>query len=380
MKYLSPFLASLFVIVPAAAAWAQEPCGDTTCDQGYVCEKSEIAACPAIACAPDSECDIQCQAEVVEYCKPAPCTSDDQCGDGMVCHTTTHKSCQGATSAPCEAGRDCGVPEERVMEASCTEHTVSQCTPTWQLPCTSDESCGEGFTCEEREACGCSAGSAGSPSSGAGVDPVGSADLVAPDVPPDEPRGDDSKAAPPPGDAPEVAPARDESKPAPPPGDAPADVAPPRDECSCAPTGEFHCVVNHIDCEVDADCPEHWRCAVSSSGNCWADSDGNRGCSDTESRQCLPRAFDVASDARAEPAAGSASGSGEAVDDSALPPQANAGMGESLSESAGAVEPTSKQAAGCSVTSGAVKSGAGRGLSALLALALGAVVSRRRRA
>ena len=352
MKHLSPILVSLLAMAPLGSAWAEETCGDTICGKGYVCEQTEVSACPAIACAPDSECDILCEPKVSAYCKPAPCTSDDQCGDGMVCHTTSYQTCQGATSPACESGRDCGdLPVDGANDVACTEHTVSQCTPTWQLPCTSDESCGEGFSCVERESCGCSGSAPSSGGGGGSVDPEPAVDLVAPEPAPDEPTG--------------------------------ADGAPPvREECSCAPTGEFHCAMNHIDCEVDADCPENWRCQVSSSGTCWADSEGNRGCDESETRQCVPRAFDVAVDSRGE----LTSSNGNApdattgqVNDGAQPPQGNAGAGDqALPESAGAVEPTSKQAAGCSVASGVGGVGAAGGMAALLALAVGAVFGRRR--
>lgn len=322
MKRLNFSIVPLLLLVPGGLASAQEACGDTTCGQGYVCQREEVEICPAMTCAPESDCDVQlqCGTAVREYCSPAPCTNDEQCGDGMVCHTTTYDTCEGAATAQCPQGMDCG---DTADDVSCTQRTTSECTPTWQLPCTSDESCGEGFSCVERELCTCSAqpgASAAEP--GAAMDVAGDAAPVVPDA-----------------------------------------------DCNCLPSGQFHCVMNYIECELDSQCPDGWTCHVSSSGGCWRDSEGNHGCDITETRQCLPQAYDTA-------VGSSTDMTGRAV----RPPQGSseAALGNADSDS---LQGTSQQASGggCSLVASDSRRGASGGVVALLALALalGAVLRRR---
>jgi hypothetical protein len=122
-----------------AVARAGVACGDQTCPQRYECKAAPVA-CPDIACAPnDPDCAPPDCSGTVDTCVALACSSDSECGDGMVCYTSA---------------------------------SVSACVPKYLLPCQTEDDCGAGFTCDEEQACGCS-GSAGSgaPMADAGTPP-----------------------------------------------------------------------------------------------------------------------------------------------------------------------------------------------------------------
>jgi hypothetical protein len=176
-------------------------------------------------------------------CVPAACTSDADCGDGMVCHEWT-ETCPTVDCA-CPSDQpdcECEIP-------ACEPKSESYCTPKYVLPCTVAADCGTGFDCQQLESCGCS-GSAGT---GGGAEPA-PADAAKP-LPPDGGAG------------------------------APAsDPLPP--ECTCEPSGQFACVPREIPCADDSVCPAGWTCQNADSGTssgCFGD-----GCDAAPAPEPLP--------------------------------------------------------------------------------------------
>jgi len=280
-------LAGVFWLSAVGSAAAAEPCGDTSCPKGYACEEVP-AACPDIACAPGSECP-PCT-DTVLACVPQPCSSDSDCESDMVCLERTSSSCTGATDAPaCAPGESC--PEFAPEPVECTTETTTQCVPRWSLPCTTAASCGEGFSCVERESCGCS-GSSGGGSQGSGGAASGGATppsrpgaepapLPTEPVPPSDPDAPDSSDAADPKPVPDV----------PPSGAAPAPLPP---DCSCEPSGFKACVLDEVACDADSDCPSGWTCGDNPEGVCWASSDGSMGCEPGDPpKLCLPPYTDL---------------------------------------------------------------------------------------
>ncbi|HMA92637.1 MAG TPA: hypothetical protein VKP30_08120 [Polyangiaceae bacterium] len=254
-------------------AFADELCGDTTCQKGFVCQSYAIDKCspgaredvkpPAAtggttsrppvatdvgAAAPgDSNTEPVCESYTSYECVPAPCTVDTDCADGMVCHTYTTEMCSGTTTPACRAGDlECTVQPPEPPE--CTTTTNQQCVARYQLPCTVASDCGPGFTCEEQQTCWCSGSK---PRSGTAAD--GSEGSIAEPV-------------------------------------DPGSVDPP--ECGCAPTGTFQCRLQTIACGTDADCPSDLVCVENPSSACWASSDGTSGCTTPDpAKVCQPRYY-----------------------------------------------------------------------------------------
>lgn len=200
----------------STTALAEESCGDSTCPQGYTCEVAP-GACLAIFC--DGPGCAPCDPRPVEYCAPAACSSNADCGEGMLCaeHATT--VCEDATSPACAPGERCEVaPDER----NCTSETTFSCTPRWQLPCGVDADCGAGFTCEEQETCS------------------------TPAYPAD------------PGDREPASAASRESF-----------------EVTCEPSGVFACVAEPVECASSADCPADWTCSAVNDTVCTDAAGGN---------------------------------------------------------------------------------------------------------
>lgn len=157
-------------------------------------------------------------------CRPAPCTSDADCGS-MICYKQTVTTCAGGTTPvtdACRPGTTCVAPPPPVPE-TCTPTTTSLCTYRWALPCNADVDCGTGFLCKPSEMGMCSgggaAGSGGTASEGAGG---GTGTVVAPS-----------------------------------PVDA-APVAPPT--CTTIFSYPGHCQAKVTTCTADADCPSPWTC------------------------------------------------------------------------------------------------------------------------
>jgi hypothetical protein len=217
----------------ATRAAAQECDTDVDCADGLICKSygvQETCARPAIDCPEGQECPEPEPCEATEYkaCALPPCETDDDCPNGTVCHTETYERCStppsSAEPAPnCAPGEECVQPEPPPCEdPDCKEETMVQCeevttepacVPTWQLPCSADEDCGAGFTCEERVIESCSAGGSSTPSSGGGAD----------------------------------------GEPAP----QPEPVEP---ECTSEPSGEFACVITVTECSTSDDCAAGFTC------------------------------------------------------------------------------------------------------------------------
>jgi MYXO-CTERM domain-containing protein len=241
--------ATLGALAMAGQARA-EACGDNAdgCPKGFTCESYESGgACAAIdiACAPDDAAclekqkaaDAECNTEVVTYqqCEPADCTSDADCGDGMVCHESSYEECDGggADSIACAEGQECEIQKDPSAEKpTCTTTTTKTCTPKYALPCEDAADCGEGFTCEQYESCGCSGSAGGSVGSGGGTDPGVPAPVV--DAGVDAKEGALSEAV-----------------------DGSVD-----DGCECKvdETQPKHCEAEEIACDDASDCPDTWTC------------------------------------------------------------------------------------------------------------------------
>jgi len=337
-------LSALVLVLPRVASAAE--CEATTCPTGYECVET-IAPSPGLPCADGAECTPS-EPVIVPQCRPLPCTSDDDCAEGMKCVTQEVTECSGG-SAPCaDPGIDGGAPDcPEPQPEECEARTESACLPAYALPCTQASDCGPtGFTCEPVEECSCP----GSPGSGGTPMP-----------------GMDGGAA-------EPAPA--ESDPARPAADAGADPVP--SECTCTPTGESFCQVTTVACTeatVASDCPAGWTCRENPEGSCWSGPEGS-GCEPADPPMlCAPPYVDVVG-GRGE---GSDSGSGEVPagnpDGGTPPPKSGTGGTGPL---AAADDPAEPQAGGCSLRHApSPSSGA---LAALVLSALGLIVARRKRA
>jgi hypothetical protein len=208
---------------------------DLDCPLGTSCALTAVA-CPAIACADDNpDCPV-CDDTPVPYCAPAACESDDDCGDSMRCAEHTVRDCGGGTAMPTPeiAPASNAADEPRTLlpaPPECESSTLRQCTPRWQLPCTSDADCGEGFRCEEAEACS---------------------------TPPYDP----------------------------------SSGVPPESEVTCQPSGNFSCVVVETACATEADCPADFLCIDNPNGSCSSSSDGRTECEPADpARVCAPPAI-----------------------------------------------------------------------------------------
>ncbi len=290
---LRPTLSALAFFLPlgvALGAQAAESCGEESCPKGFVCEMVP-APCPEIACV-EGSCP-PCGASV-PACRPASCQSDSDCGDGMACSERRYDC--GAVAPAC-VGDDCPTTND---EPSCAPTVEKLCVPRWQLPCNADADCGEGFSCVEREACSCP----GSPGGGSGSS--GSAT-------PTEPAPNDS------------APAREKAA-----GSEPGASAP--DGCSCEPSGVKACEPRTVACVSDADCAAGWSCGDNPNGSCWANSDGEMGCTPADPpKLCIPPYSGVSDGGYGEATSGNdAPSSGNPETASEAPPRASGGGGCSV--------------------------------------------------
>jgi hypothetical protein len=348
----------------ANPAAAQEACGDSECPKGYTCE-TVPAACPAIACAPGSECP-PCDG-TVEQCVAESCDSDADCDEQMVCLTRTITEC--ATDAPaCEPGTDCG---SAAAPTDCTAASYSACVPRWTLGCVTAADCGEGFSCEEQLSCS----APGSPGTG-----TGTGGSTPGSVPPSdgggEPGGSEPSEPSDPGDDPKEPPNSAERPAAPTPTPAP-DVQnpPPGSGVTCEPSGVKACVVIERACSADDQCPSGWSCEDNPDGVCWAKPDGSTGCEPADpAKLCLPPYRDLGGGGYGEETSG-----GTVTPDGSTPPAGNpasAGPGEGpVPNSALGTDQASldSESSGCSMVALPGGSASGAGLSvfgALLAFAL----------
>lgn len=188
------------------------------CGRGYECTVVGSSGCAPSACPAGASCPPPepCTPTEERACTPAHCMADADCADGMICHEWTEAVATSDCACPSDMP-DCGCADPTTPAEPPV--TVKICTPRYVLPCTTASDCGDGFTCEELQSCGC-AGSAG------------------------------GGATPQPGMAP-----------LPPEGAAGASSADPP-ACNCQPSGDFACVVKPVACQVDTECAAGWHCVI----------------------------------------------------------------------------------------------------------------------
>lgn len=134
------------------AAHASTSCGtDADCGKGFSCQVTGGAGCASPACPPGETCDAAppCNDVVFKSCEPATCTTDSDCGADMVCYQASAVACPAIA---CAKGANC-------PPVVC-DPAPKQCTPKYELPCTTDSDCGSGFSCHFGEECSGSTGSA----------------------------------------------------------------------------------------------------------------------------------------------------------------------------------------------------------------------------
>src|SRR5690606_18353312 len=120
--------ASFLLPLTASTAFAQEACGESTCDKGYACEEGP-APCPLVLCVEGGDCPT-CEAETIEYCVPIECESDDECAAYMTCATFDTQECP-ETYPECaeqDSEEECSAMWAE-WEAQCVDTEIHQCTP-----------------------------------------------------------------------------------------------------------------------------------------------------------------------------------------------------------------------------------------------------------
>ncbi len=234
--------AALAVMSLAPNTFAQQECGDQTCEEGFDCA-SFTGLCRDVDCeGPDCE---PCEEQEFFYCEAAACESDDECGDYMVCATLEEYDCSNVKDSDCAPDEPC---EEPVEECDVLE--VQRCSAPWDLPCDADADCGDGFTCEPHE-CGCTSAGGAAASGGGDGDSAGSEDPATSGI-----------------------------------------MLADGGDCVCdLPDGGW-CKMVEQTCEEDSDCPDSWSCQERGDTGCWADSEGNTNCDSTEPEMvCAPPGY-----------------------------------------------------------------------------------------
>jgi len=225
----------------SGAARAADCTKPSDCAKGFTCVILPIAvpvAEPACAKDVDGGCtfiDPTTPAPVTTptagQCELAPCATENDCGTGMVCYTTTSSECTGGTTTggpACPPNADCKpIPTTPPV---CTETKTSMCAYKWQVPCNKDNDCGAGFTCTPTVSGECSGSAGGGTASSGGSVAI------------------DAGAAP----AGATAPAS--------PPEPVTPVTPP----TCTTTTSFpgYCAPKATTCKVDGDCPSLWTCVA----------------------------------------------------------------------------------------------------------------------
>jgi len=135
---LACLLASLGFVLPRPAAAQGAACAPE-CPKGYACETSTqiLERVPELMV-------------TVNECKAVPCSSDQDCDQGLVCHEAT---CLPPRALPCGADSDCGegfvcaeLCTSTGFETPCTGAGEFSCFPRTRA-CTSHEECWPGWTC-----------------------------------------------------------------------------------------------------------------------------------------------------------------------------------------------------------------------------------------
>ncbi len=212
-------VAALLPTFVASSAFAQEACGESTCDKGYHCEEM-AAPCPLILCTDEADCE-PCQPETVEVCSPDDCDSDSDCSDYMVCAAFDSLQCPEETPT-CEPGDSDEACEAKwnAYNEQCETVELHQCAPKHNQPCMEASDCGDGFECIPYQ---CACAEAG------GSDPE-SERLIAPE------------------------------------------------ECVCPEQDQGYCSAIETACEGDTDCPEHWSCGENYNSICSQNAEGELDC------------------------------------------------------------------------------------------------------
>lgn len=347
----------------AAACETDEDCG-----AGYVCVTHEWEEMDCDYTMPDCEdgdddcleeaersmedCETRTVAE--SFCERAPCETDADCGEAMVCIEHVDEWCTGSAMEVCdETGEQCEIIEE---EEECGTEVHRECGYPYEGDCEQDADCGPGFSCIPREICSCS---------GTDMDTEGMDD--------EEDMGSDGDEGIPP------MPEEDPGEPAP--GD---EGSPP--DCTCAPTDVNYCELQQIDCETDADCPAGLLCSPAYSiSECQETPDGDEICTEIETvSQCEPAGwydeeYDKGSDGDGE-SAGDVPGDDdlprdEEADQDDTDDDGEAGEGEGWGWGWGWQSPRGPR--GCSVVAPGAGSASGAALLGLFGL-LAVVLTRRR--
>lgn len=238
----------LTVVGFATGASAQTCTSDKDCPQSYSCVTSGVVTQPLPACPPNADCaklDVDAGQIVIMTCTPKACSTDADCGAGMVCHTETEESCSGGGGAPsCAPNTKCDAGAPVMTTSTCTITTTKLCAFKWQLPCNASADCGDGFACEPNVIGGCSGGGAvgsgGSTSVGTGHATAGAASTGSSSASVDggsEPVRVDAGTV----------------------GVGPLDGG---TVSSCTTTSSFpgYCSSKATTCTTDSDCPSTWKC------------------------------------------------------------------------------------------------------------------------
>jgi hypothetical protein len=231
-KQLLWITALVTVLAIPGFANAQTCASNSDCAQGLTCQASTATPTPTPACSPGAACLPTTTPPATSLtCLPAPCQTDTDCGQAMVCHSETTTTCSGGTAVAvkCAPNTVCTTTPP-ATDPVCTDTTTSQCVYKWQLACNADADCGTGFVCQPTTMGMCSGSgpvSGGSSSSSGTGGGSGSGALPAPPLLP-------------------VA-------------DAGTSVP------VCVTTTSFpgSCQVEVASCTVDSDCPSIWKCVDS---------------------------------------------------------------------------------------------------------------------
>ena len=286
---------------------------DADCGPGFVCTVIEEEICGAPRWFGDDAPPETCTTVEFRSCAPAPCSTDADCTDDLVCLEVTYGQCSGG--AACPPNESCPPPEPPM----CTEHTEHYCGPRYAAPCTVAADCGEGFECLENSVCSCT-------------------DLI-PDVP----------------------------------GSGADDQSTPPEPCECEGTGTFYCSPLEVECAADSDCPTDWKCEeepIAVGPTCVDDPNDPEPCTPppppTPRRLCVPpywgAGWAAASDGAPRPALASMGGADtteQAEVTGLAPPSGAADTGEPGACSAGSHQAT-KHGASLAVLGVALLLGAAR--------------------
>jgi len=221
-------------VFEAGSAAADTPCTQSSdCSKGFTCQVIGATACPTYACPADIDgqaCQpLQCTPQMIMGCEPGPCSTDSDCAAGMVCNADSYDNCPAPAPSPsCPPNADCASPAPAVDAGACTTTVVKTCVPRYDLPCTVNSDCGDGFTCVPDTETTCS----GSGSAASGGAPSGGGTVSSPPTTTSPPAALDASTDPP--------------------------------ACTTTTLPTSSCQVNTIPCTTDGNCPSTWTCVAQS--------------------------------------------------------------------------------------------------------------------